>query len=76
MILMKAYRAMLTKCRASRPEYPLLKNSIIARRRYGKEQVEIICGSEQAKQIIDFAATDCAELSPSVNLISPAPRAV
>ena len=72
-ISMKAYQAMLTKCGVSRPEYALLKNGVIARRRYGRERVEIICGSVEAKQIVDFAATDCPELSA---FISPAPRAV
>ena len=72
-ISMKAYKAMLTKCGASRPEYALLKNGVIARRRYGRERVEIICGSDEAKQIVDFAATDCPEVSP---FISAAPRAV
>ena len=75
-IPIEAYTAMLTKCDASRREYALLINGVIVRDSGGNEQVEIICGSEQAKQIVDFVATQCPELSPSVIVISPATRAV
>jgi hypothetical protein len=79
-IAIEAYKAILMKCDASRPEYALLKNGVIARNSQGNEQgheqVEIICGYEEAKQVVDFVATDCPELSPSVIVISPAPRAV
>ena len=75
-IPVEAFKAMLPKCDVSRREYALLINGVIARDSEGAEQVEIICGSEEAKQIVDFAATDCPELSPSVIVISPAPRAV
>jgi hypothetical protein len=67
-----AYRAMLEKCDASRAEYALLKNGVIARNSEGNEQLEIICGPEEAKQIVDFAATNCPELSPFISFISPA----
>ena len=76
LISIEAYTAMLTKCDDSRREYPLLINGVIVRDSGGNEQVEIICGSEEAKQIVDFVATQCPELSPSVIVISPAPRAV
>ena len=75
-ISIEAYSAILTKCDASRREYALLTNGGILRDRGGNEQVEIICGFEEAKQIVDFVATQCPELSPSVIVISPAPRAV
>ena len=73
LISIEAYSAMLTKCDASRREYALLINAVIVRDCEGNEQVEIICGSEEAKQIVDFVATDCPELSPSVIVILPAP---
>ena len=75
-ISIEAYKVMLVKCDASRPEYALLINGVIVRDSEGKEQVELICGSEDAKRIVDFVATDCPELSPSVIVISPAPLAV
>jgi hypothetical protein len=75
-IPIEAYKAMLTKCDASRPEYALLKNGVIARNSEGNEQVEIICGSEDAKQIVNFAATDCPELSPLVSFICSTPPSV
>jgi hypothetical protein len=75
-----AFKAILTKCGVSRPEYALLKTGAIGQNspgnEQGKGQVEIICDSEGAKQIVDFVANDCPELSSSVIVISPAPRAV
>jgi hypothetical protein len=70
-ISLEAYNAMLDKCDASRAEYALLKNGVIIRDREGKEQVEILCGPQEAKQIVDFAASDCPELSPFISVISP-----
>jgi hypothetical protein len=71
-IPLEAYNAMLDKCDTSRAEYALLKNGVIVRNSEGKEQVEIICDANKAKQIVNFAATDCPELSPFINIISPA----
>jgi hypothetical protein len=75
-ISIEAHTAMLRKCDDSRLEYALLKNGVITRNSQCNEQVEIICSSREAKQIVDFVATDCPELSPSVIVISPAPHAV
>ena len=64
-----SYEAMLKKCDAARAEYALLKNGVVARDNEGKEQVEILCDEEQAKQIVNFAATDCPEIVPAVRVI-------
>jgi hypothetical protein len=71
-IPIEAYRAMVERCDPSRAEYALLKNGVVARSTSGEERIEILCSTEQAKQIVDFAATDCPELSPLISFVSPA----
>jgi hypothetical protein len=69
-IPMLHYKMLLGKSAVLWPEYRALKNGIIDRNVDGSEMVQILCSSEQAKMIFNFARRVCSEAIPYIQQIT------
>ena len=72
-IPMKPYKIWLARCEPARREYLWLKNGIIARSGDGREEVQILCDTERADAIVNYAARACPEVLPYIQRLASPP---